>query len=637
MARLIFPRSSERTGFISDSLSRRTGDEYEVVRELVQNSLDAAREARRSARVMFTIKRVPIGSIPGIEDYREAFEAAAASRGQSGLQTTLTESLSNHEVNVIDRIRTLIEEDQIPILLLRDNGIGLNENTLHRVLSESLTTKADTGNLGRLGSWGVGHMAAFGASGLRYVLYAGRSKVEDNGSVLSDASTGEAILAAHEHGGQIRSPKGYWVESLEESSLAKQHQFSINAPQILASELDQIETTGSVVCMTGFNWFNDDDQTKAADKIARVVALNFVVAIHREQLIVEVHDEVHGRVLRVERGTLGAVLEGAKDQRRARAGGQIAGGRAHAAHETLLNAKPQKIEGGVLYVREAKLARGASSHVNLFRDGMWITNSAPRLGTADFGGTAPFDAILALDQSPNPHDDDLYELVRSAEGAEHRDLKRTELTAKQWATMTDQLRKIGDDIRAAVGAQVGDEQIVEGFAQIDGAQMRDATALPPLRPRHREGDTPIVTPIKNGPDEPEPPNPNPKPAPDPDRARRARAVNVRSTMAPHEATDDGHIRTIRVVWTASEAAATVGVRLRVDSGSDSTCEVPFSPGWLRVTELTTLDGATIWKGDAVEATVSTDTGSFIINLAEPLADLTGVELDVVVTPRAGRP
>ena len=74
--------------------------------------------------------------------------------------------------------------------------------------------------------------------------------------------------------------------------------------------------------------------------------------------------------------------------------------------------------------------------------------------------------------------------------------------------------------------------------------------------------------------------------------------------------------------------------MRVDSGSDSTCEVPFSPGWLRVTELTTPDGEQIWTGDAVDATVPTDTDSFIIRLAEPLADLTGVELDVVVTPRS---
>ena len=107
-------------------------------------------------------------------------------------------------------------------------------------------------------------------------------------------------------------------------------------------------------------------------------------------------------------------------------------------------------------------------------------------------------------------------------------------------------------------------------------------------------------------------------------------------MAPHQTTSDGRIDSIKVVWAASEAAAIVGVRLRVDSGSDSTCEVPFSPGWLKVTELTASNGTPIWTGDSVDATVPTDTDSFIIRLAEPLADLTGVELDVVVTPKAGR-
>lgn len=635
MARLIFPPSSERTGFITDSLSRRAGDEYEVVRELVQNSLDAAREAGRPAQVVFTIREAPLDEIPGIDDYRAAFTSAKEATQGEGLQTTLESSQSTHEINVINRIDDLLERESIPVLFLRDNGIGLTENTLHRVLSEGLTNKTHASTVGALGSWGVGHMAAFSASGLRYVLYAGRSPAVEGGDGLATAATGEAILAAHEQNGEIRSRTGYWAESLETSSLSKSHSLVVRVPGILTQELDQMDSTGSVVCITGFNWFNGREED-AGDKIARVVALNFVVAIHGSQLTVTVRDEVHGRELLVDRGTLGTVLEEAKEQRRARAGGQIAGGRAHAAYETLLHAQSREIEGGLLYVRPAKLDRGASSHVNLFRDGMWITNSAPRLRTADFGGTAPFDAVLALKRSSDPSDDDLYELVRNAEGAEHRDLKRAELTQAQWRAMTDRLREIGDAIRTAVGAQVGDEQVIEGFAQIDGAQMRDATALPPLRPRHREGDTPVVTPSKDRPDEPDPPNPNPKPASSPDRARRARAVNVRSTMAPHQTNSDGRISAIKVVWTASEAAATVGVRLRVDSGSDSTCEVPFSPGWLKVTELATPDGKKVWAGDAVDATVPTDTDSFIIKLSEPLADLTGVELDVVVTPRASR-
>ena len=363
---------------------------------------------------------------------------------------------------MINRIDDLLDRESIPVLLLRDNGIGLTENTLHRVLSEGLTNKTGVSTVGKLGSYGVGHMAAFSASGLRYELYAGRSPAAEDGDGLATAATGEAILAAHEQDGEIRSRTGYYAESLETSSLSKSHKLVARVPEILAEELDQLDNTGSVVCITGFNWFNGREE-EAGDKIARVVALNFVVAIHGSQLTVAVHDEVRGRELLVDRGTLGTVLEGAKEQRRARVGGQIAGGRAHAAHETLLHAQPVEIEGGQLYVRQAKLARGASSHVNLFRDGMWITNSAPRLRTADFGGTAPFDAVLALNRSPEPRDDDLYELVRNAEGAEHRDFKRAELTAAQWTAMTDKLREISDMIRTAVGTQVGDEQVVEGF------------------------------------------------------------------------------------------------------------------------------------------------------------------------------
>ena len=631
MARLHFPPSSQRTGFISDSLSRRAGDEYEVIRELVQNSLDAAREARRPSSVVFTIKEVSINSIPSIAEYRTAFDAAKARR--QGLQTTLGASPSNHEVNVIQRIDDLLARERIPILLLRDNGIGLNQSTLQRVLSEGDTSKTNT-SAGGLGSWGVGHMAAFGASALRYVLYAGRSLAQDPQRGFEDTATGEAILAAHEQDGQIRSPNGYWVEELEQSSLSRSHTFVEQVPALIAAELDALEDTGSVVCMTGFNWFSDDGQ-KAAEKIARVVALNFVVAIHGQQLAITIRDQVHDRSLNLDRGTLGEVLAATKEERRARSAGQIAGGRAYAAHETLLQVQPEQIEGGVLYVRPAKLGRGASSHVNVFRDGMWITNKAPRLGSSDFGGTAPFDAVLAIERSDVPATSGLYEQVRDAEGAEHRDLKKAELSPDAWKEMVQRLQEIGDRIRSTIGEQIGEEQVVEGFAQIEGAQMRDATVLPPLRPRHREGEVEVVVPTTDHTKDPPNPNPNPRPPSDPDRVRRARAIPVRAAIAPHGAADDDAVNAIKVYWAVSEDAGTVGVRLRVDSGSDSTCEVPFSPAWLKLKRLSALDGTVLWSGDATEVSLDSSIDAFIINLVEPLTNLTGVELDVVVSRKRG--
>ena len=631
MARLIFPQSSSRAGFISDSLSRRAGDEYEVVRELVQNSLDAAREAGRPGSVIFTIREVEIDSIPGIADYRAAFDAAKARR--QGLQTTLADSLSNHEVNVIERIDALLSRERIPVLFMRDNGIGLNKDTLQRVLSESLTSKTSS-SAGGLGSWGVGHMAAFGASDLRYVLYAGRSRASDPQRGFQDAAAGQAILAAHEQDGQIKSPDGYWVEGLEQSSLSKSHTFVERVPEPIAAEMNELEDTGSVVCMAGFNWFRDDEP-KAAEKIARVVALNFVVAIHGQQLAITIRDQVHDRSLSLDRGTLGEVLATTKEERRARSAGQIAGGRAYAVHETLLQAQPEQIEGSVLYVRPAKLGRGASSHVNVFRDGMWITNKAPRLGSSDFGGTAPFDAILALEQSEVPVAGGLYELVRGAEGAEHRDLKKAELSPAAWKEMVQQLHEIGDRIRSTVGEQIGDEQVVEGFAQIEGAQMRDATVLPPLRPRHRDGEVEVITPIRDRPEDPSDPNPSPRPSPDPDHIRRARAIPVRSAIASHGTADESAVNAIKVYWAVSEDVGTVGVRLRVDSGSDSTCEVPFSPAWLKLKRLSALDGTVLWSGDATEVSLDSSIDAFIITLAEPLTDLTGVELDVVTSRKRG--
>ena len=111
-----------------------------VVRELIQNSLDAAVEAGEStAIVRFRLTRRKIEDIPGIESYREAFNAAVESQKWSGNGT-----LPSQAERVVRIIRDALEQDEHDTLSVLDNGIGLNTSRMTALLSDGVSAKGGT-------------------------------------------------------------------------------------------------------------------------------------------------------------------------------------------------------------------------------------------------------------------------------------------------------------------------------------------------------------------------------------------------------------------------------------------------------------------------------------------------------------
>ena len=95
---LYFSLGGEKRGFSTLAMTQWTGNPEPVVRELLQNCLDAAVEAgRTTSEVSFSIKEVPLAEIPGIDAYCKHFEQAVAERELG------TQSVS--EKQVIKRIR----------------------------------------------------------------------------------------------------------------------------------------------------------------------------------------------------------------------------------------------------------------------------------------------------------------------------------------------------------------------------------------------------------------------------------------------------------------------------------------------------------------------------------------------------
>ena len=189
---LIFPETWQLDGFTTNVTSRQAGEPDPVIRELLQNCLDAAiREAQRDiAEVHFTIARRPLTQLPGYRAYVDAFQAAKRE----------LRSPTTHDVRAAtERINRVLKQGQMSVLFCRDNGIGLDADRLKALLSEGQGDKAIQGAR----SYGLGHLTAYAASDLRYVLYAGRR--EDK-----VVASGHAILASHKQHNTRHSAHGYW-------------------------------------------------------------------------------------------------------------------------------------------------------------------------------------------------------------------------------------------------------------------------------------------------------------------------------------------------------------------------------------------------------------------------------------------
>ena len=410
-ADLYFGPTHQPVGFTSAVVAQFDGSAEPVVRELLQNSLDAIYKAgRTSGEVNFVICEIGRDQLPGLETYERALESALVERERWNAGKP-----SHDEQMVVKRIKTAIGAPKIPLLVCIDNGHGLNGRRMDALLTPGNTDKGDAG----AGSFGLGHHAAFGASNLRYVLYG--AKYRDDANAVRTISSGHAILATHvskEH--LIRAADGYWFRSDQgELAFDGTHQaYPSETPALLIPYLEGLADTGTVVCIAGFNDFHrDDDDPSAVESICRVAASNFSDAIHASDLTVTVTDECDSTDERVTWMSLDRILEPYSQNRRAEKYGQVNGSIAYNAFRTMKMGRPIPWDGGGdIYWRSLHEPGRAPKQVHIFRKGMWITSRAPGLMSGDFSKTWPFDAVLALDDGP------LEKLIRNAEGPEHRGL-----------------------------------------------------------------------------------------------------------------------------------------------------------------------------------------------------------------------
>ena len=603
-------------GFTTLGMTTWDGDPEPVARELLQNCLDAAVEAgRERAEVHFTISRVGLSNIPGIDVYRHQFERAEDEHGEGATGPARTG---------IQRINGALSDQTTGLLVCRDNGIGLDAKRMSGLLGEGSSHKAPD----QTGSHGVGHLSAFSASDLRYVLYAGRTRDGDEGT--HDVASGHAMIASY---GSV-GPHGYW---LQKNSVFDDDPYPSSAPALIAEELDRVEDTGTVVCITGFNSFRDDADPALA--LRQAAAVHFLAAVHRGDMAVHVR-HADGAELSVDRDELSTLLEPIRHERRSSSG--FPGEYAYRAWETLEEGASLNIAGVEVRFRSMEGTGASDSRVHVFRNGMWIDSSVRQLSTGVFAGYRPFDAVVLLDEG------DLYDLVCGAEGPEHRNIAPKRLgTQEQRDRLNALLRDLRDGLQAHAGAETPVEQFTPpDFAVIRGDGLRDAERVRRRRPRHAPanvGDDDDDT-VAN-------PHDTVTPGPNGSGVRRGRRGRRRRQGAPAPATGraavlqaaivpqrdaEGAITALSVRWLfRAPVPDAVGVRVYLPSGSDQTCDQPLRPDWVRIAEIRDMNnevlGAAPGSG-AVELVVPPSDNGISIVLASSLPADVSPALDVVRRP-----
>ena len=257
-----------------------TGHET-IIRELTQNSLDAAREAGRECTMRFEIRELETDELLGIGEFRKHLS-------DEYMQEWLGKGQSKY-LEVLDRLKDLASQDYTECLLIFDNGIGLNYRSMEGLIGKGDSGKReDDGASG--GTHGVGHETAFAGGDMNYVMYGG---VNGGRKVAS----GHVVFPTHLcKRSEVRwGGHGYLSQDVAQVTLSgvaiidNEHQI----PPLIQKLLKEIPGSGSVVIIPAFNRFPGDrnkDGSNIVDLICEDIAKHFFVAVDQDRLNVFVQD-----------------------------------------------------------------------------------------------------------------------------------------------------------------------------------------------------------------------------------------------------------------------------------------------------------------------------------------------------------
>ena len=606
---LIFPYERTSDGFSTSSTAgQEKGRAEPVVRELLQNCLDARNQDSDRVDVIFTIDEILQERVPCLNDYRHAYTEARQQREEA-------EGLSAPDQNICARIDKVLESHKTRVLFCRDNGNGLNKETMNRLLSEGNTSKTKGG----AGSVGVGHLTAFAASDLRYIVYGGKTAEGFCGS-------GRALLAAwlDKENQKTRSPKGTLAEDvIEQISLFDSGFIYLKQPPaFLEKQMADVADTGTVISVLGFDWFGHNNKEEVATTILKVAASHFLPAVLKGRMTVSVRT---GQTLsKLDCSGVGKILYPGQMTRTR--GIELPEGLAYRSWRTIENGKAiSNTLGAEIRFRPLEQTE-RYTRVNFYRDGMWITWEAPWV--TGFGGYQPFDAAVMVEPGS-----ELYNLIRDSEGATHYHINQDNLANN---SKRNKLRKLLTQITTLLKEEANEiseeEYIPSGFAAF-GTGKGEAEVVPstartratPEEPDKEAGRGPDVengggkSDNGNGGD-----NEEPKPKVEPARPKQGRPAQIKKSARIEQ--QDGLITALTISVDSNPHPA-VGVRVILETGSDETCDRQLGSQFYRIKPADDLTSAS----DSWEVRWEGGTGIFVVTLDPPRPAASGVPaVDLVV-------
>ena len=250
---LIFTLSQTRESFSNDTLSQHDSkNEHALLRELVQNCLDAARPGKDVA-IRISHRDVKSGDLPGLNDLRNALEAAVEFNKNFPKTPKLTA-----------KIREALDQDKLNLLIIQDKGRGLNIDRMNDILHDGASRKDQDS----AGSYGNGHFTTFKFSELLYVIYVGVS--EENGVLIS----GHTILASHQSKEGLRGKDGYLAKRITDDiesgfDFFNEGDFNSDFLTTVINDIKSNSGTGSAVIITAFNAATSNFDTEFSEIIKR--------------------------------------------------------------------------------------------------------------------------------------------------------------------------------------------------------------------------------------------------------------------------------------------------------------------------------------------------------------------------------
>lgn len=466
--KLTFPEASVPVGRSYAIAEHGDASAPVAVRELIQNAMDAHAElegpSRDACHVSFEVQRIQKKDIPDFDVYQNALDLAL--EYWSG-----NKAVARH----LNGIKNYTREDEIDLLCVSDTGKGMDATGMDSMLSEGAPEKKS----GSSGAFGVGHLTAYGLSGLKYIFYGGKRQ---GGHIVG---AGHALLASFiEQDERLRSDNGYYVKEFKGlfDNLFIYHD-NKDLPDFLVKKLARIEKSGSVIAILGFNWFKVHSEShEERDKIVQelileAVAKNFAIAICAGELKVSV--KTSNDTVMIDESSVIEFLQMQIDKK-----SDESASRTIDMIRTYKNPDVYSQLEGEFSDCEIRQRNGTQRHsASIWRNGMLIMERHQGLSRSMFGSKKLLNAVVLFSGRKNPRKS--HDLIKNAETPMHDRIQSNRLDSeKEISNLRDLMTAIREWINHNA-EETGDEttDLSDEIILSTGSSAQIKRSRPPIELR----------------------------------------------------------------------------------------------------------------------------------------------------------